>query len=640
MMARKAAFFGVALALGLAAELLTIEILPGSYLSLGMASVLAVSLGLHPLAGLVLMFIIKPIFASKVGNLFVLLVYALEILFVAGARRLRPKAGLVVVEAVFWPLIGTPILGLAYRYGLGISPETVWITVLKVWFAELVNAYLAGLVVDSGLASGFLGEERGRRDIASFIKDRVNLLLIPLAFLALVAVVNGFRQREESNIAYRLEVGLDRAGDAIDAGGPEALSSLSRPSARLFDPDGRYEIGPAGESLPGPPAAAWREGFFVRYPASYAHPLDRWRGSEYLGFLERKGLRLYYVIGFESSFLFLARLYSIALAVCLALFYGTYGIVSFASSSLARRIGLLLVPARRLPDRIEAGDRISWPDSDIEEFAELSREFRSVSDRLGHLVKELRASRDGFEAAVADRTAELEERTEEVRLLLARVELEREEERRRVARELHDELGQGISSLGMELYLLERHLGADAGERSAEKIADMRAVLAGLSESMRRLIADLRPSVLDRIGLPEALARLAGELAERSGLDIAFSSDLPEDLALSDETKTVAYRLGQEAVVNAVRHSGSERIRLSLREEGGHLVLEVADEGRGFDAAAGAGRGARSFGIIGMRERCLALGGSLSIVSAPGEGSLVRATLPVVERKDDARPHC
>ncbi len=272
----------------------------------------------------------------------------------------------------------------------------------------------------------------------------------------------------------------------------------------------------------------------------------------------------------------------------------------------------------------------------MEELAALSGEFEDAAARLRSLFSELQASRDGLESAVATRTEELERRSEEVRLLLAKVEGEREAERKRVARELHDELGQGITALGMALYLVERHIGAADG-KAAEKIAQMRELLDGLSESMRRLIADLRPSVLDRLGLPEALARLAAEGTERAGARFESDCALSEGLVLGDELISTAYRVAQEALSNALRHSGSPVVRLRLRAGAEELVLEVEDEGSGFDPSAGnpagAGAGRRSFGILGMRERCRAMGGSLSIASSPGKGTLVRAVFPFAAKE-------
>jgi signal transduction histidine kinase len=146
---------------------------------------------------------------------------------------------------------------------------------------------------------------------------------------------------------------------------------------------------------------------------------------------------------------------------------------------------------------------------------------------------------------------------------------------------------------------------------------------------MKRLVADLRPSVLDRIGLPEALARLAEESSERSDMRVKFSSSLPEGLSTSEEDKTALYRVAKESLTNALRYSKCASIRLSLEVEEGKVALEVADDGVGFDPSAIAREAPKSFGLIGMRERCRALGGEFRVSSAPGSGTSVRATIPI-----------
>jgi PAS domain S-box-containing protein len=220
---------------------------------------------------------------------------------------------------------------------------------------------------------------------------------------------------------------------------------------------------------------------------------------------------------------------------------------------------------------------------------------------------------------------ELESRTEEVRLLLSRVEGEREEERTRVARELHDELGQGVTSLGMALYLLERRIGTPT-RAASEMISDMRTLLSELSDGMRRIIADLRPSVLDRVGLSQALARLAADNEERSGVRIEFSSSELGGFELPDETRTVIYRVAKEALTNALLHSESAIVRISLQAADGQVVLEVRDEGKGFEPSVIRPGERRSFGILGMRERCRSLGGEFTVTSEPGAGTVVRAS--------------
>lgn len=643
-LAPKIAFFLVAILAGFALEWPEVEILPGSYFTLGMSMVLAAAAALGPLPGLLALFAVKALAMARVGNAYIFLFYGLEVAAVGIARRRDRDASILVLDGLYWPLIGMPVAWLVYRQGLGISAPTVAVILLKVWLAGLCNAFLAGIVADSRALSILLGAGTPRRpDMARYVKNRLSLLLMPVVILGLFAVVASFRAQGEEHLAFRVEAGVEAAHLLLDETGRGAGTGVPEDAGRLVaelqsrrnDPTGRFELVPEGEPAIGPGDRPWLRGLFVREPEAGPHPLERWRSSEYFGIVELDGLRIRYSVAFESTYLDLVRIYATAIALSLGLLYGSYGVVSLTARSLSTRIGEIVDSARRLPERIEAGEEPIWPDSGIEETAALAEEFRAVSIRLRDLFAELRDSRDSLEAVVAARTGELELLSEELRLLFARVEREREDERVRIAHELHDELGQGLAGLGMTLYLLERQVEKGKERKAGEiagKFSDLRGLLAELSEGMRRLVADLRPGLLDRVGLPEALARLAAERAELSGIAIASDCRLPEGFHLSEARKTAAFRVAQEALANAIRHSGSGRIRLYLGTRGSSLVLEVEDEGRGFDPAVEVGAKPRSFGLIGMRERCRAVGGILSVSAAPGAGTLVRARFPSEER--------
>jgi signal transduction histidine kinase len=197
----------------------------------------------------------------------------------------------------------------------------------------------------------------------------------------------------------------------------------------------------------------------------------------------------------------------------------------------------------------------------------------------------------------------------------------REEEARRIAHELHDEAGQLLASLHITIdELASQAPGQDAIFRR------LRAGLDRVEAQLRRLSHELRPTILDDLGLRPALEWLAQGLAERRGLTVTV--DAP-DSRLAPEVETALYRIVQEAVTNALRHAQPRRIRVEVREEGPHIRVVVRDDGRGFDvAAAWAQRGDRGLGLIGMRERTEALGGTLEIRSTPGAGTEVCAMVP------------
>jgi signal transduction histidine kinase len=205
-----------------------------------------------------------------------------------------------------------------------------------------------------------------------------------------------------------------------------------------------------------------------------------------------------------------------------------------------------------------------------------------------------------------------EKEAQRARLLKAWLKAQ-EEERARIARELHDEVGQALTGLILGLEGLP-------GDR-AEALKEL--ARHTLTE-VRRLALDLRPSVLDHLGLEAALRRYVREYAERTGVEVDLSLHLTRPLP--QELETVVYRVVQEALTNVARHSGSPRASVGVVEVLGEVRVFVEDEGRGFDPeAVDPGRQ----GLLGMRERVELLGGRLSVESAPGQGTRVQVRLPI-----------
>jgi PAS domain S-box-containing protein len=221
----------------------------------------------------------------------------------------------------------------------------------------------------------------------------------------------------------------------------------------------------------------------------------------------------------------------------------------------------------------------------------------------------------------------LKQSHEMIRALAARIETVREEESSRIARELHDEIGQALTAIKIQLQTLSRSPQASTFHRELDEgigIAE-RAL-----EAARNLSLDLRPSVLDDLGLPAALRWYLDRQATLSGFAAEFSANLRNE-RLSRELETACFRVVQEAVTNVIRHARARRVRVDLAQDGAALLLAIQDDGVGFDVAAAQARarGGRSLGILGMEERVSQLGGSLEIDSAPSEGTRICARLPV-----------
>jgi two-component system sensor histidine kinase UhpB len=193
-----------------------------------------------------------------------------------------------------------------------------------------------------------------------------------------------------------------------------------------------------------------------------------------------------------------------------------------------------------------------------------------------------------------------------------------EEERARVARDLHDEVNQSLTGLVLRLEAVR-----EAAPPELEgQLAETRALAGQAMGELLSLARQLRPATLDDLGLAAAIAGQVEQL-ERSGLTIELSAkgDFSD---LDDDVQLVVYRVAQEALTNAARHSEAQRIAVRLRRSGGGVELEIADQGRGFPFE----RSERGLGIAGMRERALLIGAELTLESRPGEGTTVRLSVP------------
>lgn len=203
---------------------------------------------------------------------------------------------------------------------------------------------------------------------------------------------------------------------------------------------------------------------------------------------------------------------------------------------------------------------------------------------------------------------------------LARLLVEgQERERRRVARELHDEAGQALASLRYGLRLLEREVaeGVDVGPRVAELLRTADAVIDGL----HRLASDLRPASLDHLGVDAALHQYARSTAVTHGLVVRFKSRGFTGDRLPASLETALFRVVQEAMTNVVRHAQASRVDVLLEHRGDRVLAMVEDDGVGFDPAEV--RNGEHLGLLGLRERAEALGGRMTIESAPGAGTTV-----------------
>lgn len=250
-------------------------------------------------------------------------------------------------------------------------------------------------------------------------------------------------------------------------------------------------------------------------------------------------------------------------------------------------------------------------------------DYRLLQDEDGRILGHFGIQRD----ITSRRRAEEEIRASrrQLRELAARLQAVREEERAVLAREVHDELGQLLTALKFEVSWMRQHLGVEAHAARARLEATLALIAEGVA-SVRRIITSLRPSLLDDLGLVAAVEWQVREFGGRTGLAAHFIPPT-EDIAPDPGQATTLFRICQEALTNVARHAEAGEVRVTLGAIEGALQLEVRDDGRGFAPAEGGG--AAGLGIVGMRERAIASGGSLRIDSGPGRGTVVSVLVPL-----------
>jgi signal transduction histidine kinase len=205
---------------------------------------------------------------------------------------------------------------------------------------------------------------------------------------------------------------------------------------------------------------------------------------------------------------------------------------------------------------------------------------------------------------------------------LRRVVEAQELERRRLARELHDETGQALTSILLGLKGLEERIGDETSRAAAE---ELRELVVSTLQDVRRLAVELRPTALDDFGLVAALDRLAGSFSEQTGISVDFQTALADE-RLPAEVETALYRIVQESLTNVVKHARARRVSILLARKEGAVKAVVEDDGRGFDPTE---LGDDGFGLVGMRERLALLGGRLEVESGPETGTTIAAEVPI-----------
>ncbi len=262
--------------------------------------------------------------------------------------------------------------------------------------------------------------------------------------------------------------------------------------------------------------------------------------------------------------------------------------------------------------------------------ARLFRDLQKANEELEQRVVRRTIELQAANQKLHDEIVERQRATEQLRRLSAHLQSAREEERIRIAREIHDELGQVLTAIKIDLSLLGDKV-ADKGYKLQREtlVGEINSTIQLIDETiqkMRQIIRELRPEILDHLGLGAAIEWQVQEFQTRTGIECRFSSSV-DDSHLDLDRSTAVFRILQEALTNVARHAQATRVEIILKEEQGSLVLEVRDNGRGITESERSDT--KSFGILGMQERALAFGGQTKVGAAPGEGTTVTAWIPI-----------
>ncbi len=242
-----------------------------------------------------------------------------------------------------------------------------------------------------------------------------------------------------------------------------------------------------------------------------------------------------------------------------------------------------------------------------------------------------------LEGRARSQYVEVAEARTQLKELSARLVQAQEDERRSVSRELHDEVGQALSAVLVELHNLSAGIAVRSEEQSRRHLETIKGLVESAIRVVRNMALLLRPSMLDDLGLIPALKWQAREASKSTPMNVTVDVSVRAELAsdeLPDDYKTCIYRVVQEALHNCARHARASTVRISVEEERDRLLLDIQDDGQGFDA-----RQTKGLGLLGIQERVTQLGGTCNVHSQPGIGTVLSVSLPLTVELRSARTH-
>jgi len=303
----------------------------------------------------------------------------------------------------------------------------------------------------------------------------------------------------------------------------------------------------------------------------------------------------------------------------------------FLAASLSRSIADPVLSLTKATREIASGEL----DKQVlvngeDEIGELAESLESMRKKLNVLVRESYKYSELLEEEVAERTQEVVQRKKQLASLLDEIIVTQEDERRRIAQELHDDTAQTIAAIGMSLDVAVHALANS--ELKPTMLIDLRQKVNSLLDGIGRIIKDLRPSVLDDLGLESALRWMLDRQLMSRGLGYYLDAEDMDNIILDKKSELSVFRMIQEALSNVVKHSEATHVSLAVKKKGDEIIIEVIDNGVGFNLAdvnrSVSSDDLKGFGLLGIRERVEQMGGEMEIVSSPGEGTGIYIIVP------------